>query len=101
MGFFEWSSSESVTEKFKINMSVEPIGNQYNYRLQFDDGHNVSSIEGKTETPYGSILELRNHILSMIDTLSDCVEDVKYAASDIHTMEQWEEDDEEGNSDVQ
>jgi hypothetical protein len=82
-------------------MSVEPIGNQYNYRLQFDDGHNVSNIEGKTETPYGSILELRNHMVSIIDTLSDCVEHVKYAASDIHTMEEWEEDDEEGNSDVQ
>lgn len=100
MPFFEFSASEWVSENFKIHMHIEPVGGNYQYRLTFDDGKNNAYICGSTSTAYGSILEIRNQLVSVIDTLSDCTEHVKMAAHDIETMQDWnDEDDEEEEND--
>lgn len=97
MTFFEFSMTEWVSENFKIHMSIEPLGKMYKYRLSFDDGKNTSEIVGNTHTPYGSILDLRNHMLSIMDTLSDCIEDVKMSSGDIEAQQGYSSEDEENN----
>ncbi len=99
MVFFEFSMTEHVSENFKIHVYVEPVGNMYKYRLCFDDGKNVSEIVGNTHTPYGSILDLRNHMLATMDTLADSIEDVKMAAHQIENYQASSSEDDEYNED--
>jgi glutamyl-tRNA synthetase/nondiscriminating glutamyl-tRNA synthetase len=59
----------------------------------------VSEIVGNTHTPYGSILDLRNHMLAIMDTLADSIEDVKMASHQIENYQASSSEDDEYNED--
>ena len=110
---FDFESKEMIDDNFFVTMKISPFNSKmYQYKLIFHDGTNNVEYGGITSNPITSLVKLRNILTSTIDTLHDCIDITKMAASQIDTAttegfdvffklldEKNEEDNEDDNED--
>lgn len=87
MTFFEFEAREIIDEDYHVTLSIEPVGSSYKYTLKFEDQQNNAQFEGRTKSPLLALVKLRNLLTATVDTLLDCIELTKSAASQIEIQD--------------